>query len=445
MTIPALRPLLTRLALLGVDTLVLSLLSLLLGRSASGGALDWPTLFFSGLLLLLWNDALKRRGQLSAATSGGLPLLLLLILLYRRPDAPPGFPATDVLLLMGGVIALLWYRSLNLTALKLGSLTMLHHLGRLLGAMVLLMAIMAFYDLIPSWRVGFQFGALALLALALARAEEVNLQGGTMRLPFSARWLSPLLASVGAVLLLALLLLPLVQRLWAGFVYLFQPLFGWLMVGLGYLLSILLLPLIQWVYTNTEVAAPAPPAPTPTPLPQGTELEFVTGPLAAPPPTLLPYVLLGFLLLVGFLIWRFWGGKGLGQQEQVGEISGAFGQADRAWSLGAWMRQQAEGLQARLRGRPRPTFGVDDVRALYRNLLYLGEQQGIARPPEATPYDYLEQLCHTFPQQRGDLAALTEAYVATHYGERVISASEIERLRSAWQRVAQAAQEEEGG
>ena len=111
-------------------------------------------------------------------------------------------------------------------------------------------------------------------------------------------------------------------------------------------------------------------------------------------------------------------------------------------SLRDWLTSRAAAVRALLRRIVRPDFGLETVVDLYKNLLRFGEEQGLARPAFETPYDYLEPLCARYPQQSEDFLALTDAYVAARYGERLFSRSDIQQLQAAWRRIRDAGTED---
>ncbi len=113
-----------------------------------------------------------------------------------------------------------------------------------------------------------------------------------------------------------------------------------------------------------------------------------------------------------------------------------YGQAASTWNLGAWLKRQGEALRERLVSRAPRHFGTDTVHDLYKNLLLFGDEHGLARPQEKTPYEYLAPLCHHYPQRKQDFLTLTDAYVAAHYGEHHFPADALESLQQAWQRIA---------
>lgn len=75
------------------------------------------------------------------------------------------------------------------------------------------------------------------------------------------------------------------------------------------------------------------------------------------------------------------------------------------------------------------------VRNLYANTGRLARQRGYPRHKARTPYEYLADLCAAFPQAQSEVQAITDAYVAVHYGELPTGREEMDSLRAAYQRL----------
>ncbi len=286
----------------------------------------------------------------------------------------------------------------------------------------------------------YLLAGFGLSALALARAHSVTsrAEGGLLGVPFSGRWLGALLAGVGGALGLGLLAtIPLsfqaASWLWAVLAPLRLAL-GLLFAGLVYLLSLFLLPIIRFLVQSGEPITGLVPPPlmaTPSPVAQP--------PLSADARWLLDAVLIvGILAMAGiflFVLYRVLQQVQGGGNEEMAEMPGGYGRV-RGNLDAEWLKRAAGSLRKRF-GRARPEVGLDSVRDLYRHLLLFGDEHGLPRPTEETPYEYLGPLCSHYPQRRDDFFSLTEAYVASHYGERPFSPAEVERLRDAWERIAQ--------
>ncbi|MBI5304858.1 MAG: DUF4129 domain-containing protein [Chloroflexi bacterium] len=81
-----------------------------------------------------------------------------------------------------------------------------------------------------------------------------------------------------------------------------------------------------------------------------------------------------------------------------------------------------------------PSIAAESIRRIYAALAAHARQAGLPRQIAETPYEYLPRLSNTWSEERDDLREITEAYVATHYAERDLSA-ELARVRAAWERI----------
>jgi hypothetical protein len=75
------------------------------------------------------------------------------------------------------------------------------------------------------------------------------------------------------------------------------------------------------------------------------------------------------------------------------------------------------------------------VRNIYANMTRLARQRGYPRDKALTAYEYLPDLRLAFPQAEQEAQAITEAYVAVHYGELPASREEMDALRAAFGRL----------
>lgn len=75
------------------------------------------------------------------------------------------------------------------------------------------------------------------------------------------------------------------------------------------------------------------------------------------------------------------------------------------------------------------------VRNIYANMARLAARRGFPRNKARTPYEYLPDLLAAFPQAAAEAQAITDAYVAVHYGELPASRAELDALRAAYARL----------
>ncbi len=75
------------------------------------------------------------------------------------------------------------------------------------------------------------------------------------------------------------------------------------------------------------------------------------------------------------------------------------------------------------------------VRRLYARMLREAAKRGQARSSAQTPLDMLPKLTAAFPGAEAETRALTDAYLAAHYGEVPDSSEALAGLRAAWARL----------
>lgn len=100
--------------------------------------------------------------------------------------------------------------------------------------------------------------------------------------------------------------------------------------------------------------------------------------------------------------------------------------------------------------KPRPRrsfvqhFAAASIRRIYAALVARAAAVGLPRRVAETPYEFLPRLEQKFPEQTDDVSAITEAYVAVHYGELDAPLEQVNRVRAAWRRVEKKMREERG-
>ena len=112
--------------------------------------------------------------------------------------------------------------------------------------------------------------------------------------------------------------------------------------------------------------------------------------------------------------------------------------------LGAALASLLRNARARLRnaGTMISQFGIGSdllaaisVRNIYANMGRLARKRGYPRHKARTPYEYLPDLRAAFPEAGAEAEAITDAYVAVHYGELPTSRDQMEALRAAYERL----------
>jgi hypothetical protein len=75
------------------------------------------------------------------------------------------------------------------------------------------------------------------------------------------------------------------------------------------------------------------------------------------------------------------------------------------------------------------------IRRLYARATHEAARRGKHRSAAQTPYDFLPSMQSAFPTAESDARAITEAYVAAHYGEVPDSQEALDALKQAWERM----------
>ncbi len=292
----------------------------------------------------------------------------------------------------------------------------------------------------------------ALVAVALARIEEVSLLPNSTRTPFSGFWIGSSVGAVAVLMLLGTIVaffflgggLATVLRWLAPLVVILQI----LIVGLG----ALVLMFLEWVLSQFSIDLGV--------LNQGLEDmlqqlgQLLARPLPSPPPgsveqtqplilgilqaTITIAIPLSIVLLVLLFTWhRLQQGRRGGPREEARESM---------FSAGA----MASGLRTMLQdgldrlgeladlGRYGPGarfLAAVSIRRIYHNLVRLATEGGYPRAKSQTPYEYLPTLYAAMPDSKEELDLITDAYVNAHYGQVPDTREELQRIRDCWERV----------
>lgn len=293
----------------------------------------------------------------------------------------------------------------------------------------------------------------ALVAVALARIEEVSRLPNSTHSPFSGFWIG---SAVGAVAVLVLLGMGVAVVFLGGGL---DRVLGWLaplvlvlqiiIVGLG----ALVLMLLDWVLDlfGVDLSAfaqglrevferlgqmLAPPVPAPPP---GSEMQtrpLILGILQA---TITIAIPLTIVLLVLLFTWhRLRQGRRQDPQEEEREslfsAGAVVGNLRTMFQEGLDRLGELAGLVSRYGPSSRFLAAVS-IRRIYANLVRLATESGYPRAKAQTPYEYLQTLNKALPGSKEDLEVITDAYVNAHYGQVPDSREELQRIRDCWERV----------
>jgi hypothetical protein len=293
----------------------------------------------------------------------------------------------------------------------------------------------------------------SLLAIALARIEEVSLLPTSSPVPYSSFWIGSM---VGAVTVLVILGTAVAVLFYAGGLdqvlrWMHPLLFALQVVVAG--LGVLLLMLLEWVFSQFSVdlnglirglqelfarlgTVFASPLPTPPPGTEEQTRPLVLGILQVAITVGIP---LAAIVLVLIVTWRRLrrGRYGDGANE---ESESLFSGKALAAGLQGMVRDGLDRLAelAGLLGHLGPGsrfLAAISIRRIYASLLHLATEAGYPRAKAQTPHEYLPALYQAFPGSEADVDLITKAYVNAHYGQVPDSREELQRIRGCWQRV----------
>jgi hypothetical protein len=296
------------------------------------------------------------------------------------------------------------------------------------------------------------FFFFALVAVGLARVEEVSRLPNSGRVGFTGFWIG---STVGAVALLMLVGMVVAVFFYGGglrqVLHWLSPLWSLvqiLVVGMAVLilmvveliLSLLQLDLgaigdlLRQIMQDLSGLLAIPSAL----LPAGGEAQTrpaVLGILQVVTTVAIPVVMI--LLVVLFT----WSRVRRGRRREEDESR------ESLLSAGAVARSLRAMLQAGLDRLGDLTDLVDrfglgarflsaiSIRRIYANLVRLATEAGYPRTHSQTPYEYLETLHQALPGSEADVAVITEAYVNAHYGQVPDSREDLQHIRDCWERV----------
>jgi hypothetical protein len=415
------------------------------GMALSLGLLVLAVIYSCRILGRLQIDLLYQRVLLIVAVVVSIPLVVHVVLypgygwldlswLEKAKDSLLSFQTLPPEVSAFAMALFLWWRGISIgqRTLNFQGVAFSFRLG------VLLLAFSAPLLPIP---VAYHFATFIvlfffLLAVALARVEEVNWAKGGVGAPFNLSWLSILLGSIAAVLVVA----GLISRVYSieGFsqaLRWLRPVFVPLLRAVEFVLLFLLRllsPILMWLFRmlqqvvdiladNIEGLEPleslapedfAKPVPMEPPLWIGA-LRYIC----------LSVAIAGILAILALMLR-----ERRERQRRGDEIreplwsSAAFTDGvlnslrhgwDRLKDLAGLMGQFGPGMRL---------YAAVSIRKIYANMARLAERQGFSRQPAQTPYEYLPVLGLAFP-------------VNVHYGEVPESIGDLQRIREHWQRI----------
>lgn len=338
-------------------------------------------------------------------------------------------------------VLVFWWRGLKLAQrpLDVGSVGFSFRAG-----VLIMVAPVAMVSQMLDWSpTPFVFGFifLSLMAVALARAEEVGNWREGLPFPFSAGWLFSIAAAAGGVILITVGLIALItgkdllQALaLLGPVWYLARVVLFVVISVAFailypLLSLLadrLLALMQnGSLERTELLSRE------IPLLKPEELVSRTSPFEPYGDILALLAMVGAILIVSLGFGRLWQAR-----RRLGEVhvESAWGERKRPGGLGDRARQGLQSFMERLRVLDR-WHAAASIRRIYAQMVAGASRRGYPRPGSDTPYEYLPTLAKSWPGMRPQLEAITGAYVRAHYGELPETAEELQSIRIAWDQI----------
>jgi hypothetical protein len=290
----------------------------------------------------------------------------------------------------------------------------------------------------------------SLIAVALARVEEISHLPNSSQVHFSGFWIGSTIVAVSLLIVLSAVVAVLFQggRLeqmlhWLTPLLLLVEL---LIIGVGILilwlleLIVSLLP-VNWgalrdglqrameaLWAFAETFAELADA-------EDTSVAPDFGPARS---ALLTAFIVAVILLVVVLTWRR---LRRGQDQDSDESrESLYGTEALAQSLLAMIQSGRDRL-SQLVGLV-DQFGLGSrllsaitIQRIYTNLVRLATRAGYPRLQAQTPYEYLETLHKALPGREADVELITGAYISAHYGRVPDSREELQRIRECWERV----------
>jgi len=322
---------------------------------------------------------------------------------------------------------------------------------------VLVLIVVAFFarvfaDLdVPGFVVPYFF--FSLLALALARIEDVTLLPNSSPVPFSGFWIGSSVVAVTALVLLGTLaalffydgglrqvlkwLSPVVlavQIIFVGLVVLVVATLDWILTLLSLDLSALGQGVREVLQQLGQLLPLTPTLPPPTGEEQVRPIILVI--LQVIVNVAIPLAVISLVLL---FTWRRLRRGRRDEVEDEGRESLLSARAV-ARNLQAMLQDgldrlgELAGLVRRFGPGPRFLAAVS-IRRIYANMVRLATEAGYPRAKAETPYEYLPVLFTALPGNEEDLTVITEAYVNAHYGQVPDTREDLQRIRDCWERV----------
>jgi len=292
----------------------------------------------------------------------------------------------------------------------------------------------------------------ALVAVALARVQEVSRLPNSTRVPFSGFWLG---STVGAVAVLVVLGMAVTLFLTGGglvrLLRLLAPLLQIVQIVIA-AIGTLLVMLIEWVLglfsldlgdlgaqlreALSQFQLMEPPPPMPSPESEGQAWLIITRVLQILVTVVLPVLIVSIIVL---FTWRRLRQRDF-QEGNLESRESLLSTGALASSLQGFLQDGLDRLGeladlVRRFGPGTRFLAAVSIRRIYGNVVQMATDAGYPRNKTQTPYEYLQTLHRAFPASEQEFTIITEAYVNAHYGEVPDSHEELQRIRDCWERA----------
>jgi hypothetical protein len=348
----------------------------------------------------------------------------------------------DVILFL--LVLFLWWRGLVLAQRRIDGQSVAFRFRFGLVMLAITTAMGGFIMPGPVHHFVFLYFFASLLGVALARAEEVGQQYGGSQSPFGLAWLGTLVAvtlvvlglSAGVAALLTGENLTLIVR--PVLLVLQIVLFG--LVYVAGLAAQVLVTALQFLVGEIHLEGFR------RQLSQFIPESFEPRPALAAAFTTEQLVLLrtggaiaGVLVLVVVIALSLRGLRALAGRRRRDERESVWEGTHVRRGLRDLLRRGRDRLDAAAAALSRSALGrffaARTIRRIYALLGALAAERGYPRPEHQTPYEYLPLLERAFAENRADLACITEAYVAVHYGEVPERPEDLAAVQAAWEGI----------
>jgi len=274
--------------------------------------------------------------------------------------------------------------------------------------------------------------AFALVALALARSQDLMAQRLASRSPFGAHWFL-------ATSLMALLLIGASLVVWAGIVPPLVHLTWDTLTGVARLImvfGIVIIALLGGVVNRTGQGAPAPGSEPLFQLSEELLSELRKVDLAQAAQVIQVIVGIVVIVVVARLLVELARRRErlhsqrhhlLESEDEEAHIS----PSEIGSRAGHWLQR----LARRVQQGPARWLAARTIRRIYAQTAALATACGAPRPACDTPYEYLPTLTRLFPGVEPELEMITGAYVRAHYGELPDTPERLAEVRNAFRRV----------